>query len=104
MATVLFKSRYYSAYQSEKGRCFLVDIQGKRVKMSFCQLLAFRQKILNMDLDAHFDTELNRHGIEILTLCNREHLFILDTLEVIDLKMFVQGIFAMSELHALVTA
>ncbi|MGS2762712.1 hypothetical protein [Sinomicrobium sp. M5D2P9] len=102
METILFKSRYYTAYQPEKGRCFFVDIQGKKIRMSFCQLLAFRQKILAMDLDAHFDSELNRHGIEILTLCNREHLFILDTLEVIDLKMFVQGIFAMSELHALV--
>lgn len=103
MATVLFKSRFYAAYQSEKGRCFFVDIQQKRVKMSFCQLLAFRQKVIAMDLDAHFNGDLNRHGIEILTLCNREHLFILDTLEVIDLKMFVQGIFTMSELHTMVT-
>ncbi|MBC9797439.1 hypothetical protein [Sinomicrobium weinanense] len=103
METVLFKSRYYAAYQSKKGRCFFVDIQDRRIKMSFCQLLAFRQKILAIDLDAHFDAELNRHGIEILTLCNREHLFVLDTLEVVDLKMFIQGIFTMSELHTLVT-
>lgn len=104
METILFKSRYYTAYQPEQGRCFFVDIQGKRVRMSFCQLLAFRQKVSAIDLDAHFDPGLNRHGIEILTLCNREHLFILDTLEVIDLKMFVQGIFAMSGLCDLVTA
>lgn len=104
METIVFKSRYYTAYQPEKGRCFFAEIQGKRVKMSFCQLLAFRQKVLSIDIDAHFDPEQNRHGIEILTLCNREHLFVLDTLEIIDLKMFVQGIFAMSELHTLVSA
>ncbi|RAV27601.1 hypothetical protein DN748_18090 [Sinomicrobium soli] len=96
MEEIVFKSKHYTAYQSDRARCFTVEIQDRRIALSFCQLLAFRQKVMTIDIDAHFDPERNPHGFEILTLCNREHLFILDTLEIVDLKIFVEGIFALS--------
>jgi len=63
--------------------------------------LAFRQKVLRIDLDAHFTGE-NKHGIEILVLCNKEHILVFDTHQVIDLKEFMKGTFAMLELNSLV--
>lgn len=47
-----------------------------------------------MDLLAHFDEQGNTSGIEILLFCNREHVLILDTYQVIDLKDFVITVFA----------
>ncbi|HSP39938.1 MAG TPA: hypothetical protein VLN46_00795, partial [Gillisia sp.] len=80
---------------------FIFDLGHKTVQLSFCQLLAFRQNVLKIDLESHFSGK-NKHGIEILVLCNREHIFILDTHQVIDLKEFMKGTFAMLELNTLV--
>lgn len=98
----LFQSRHYTSYQCDNGRCFHIDFQGKIVKFSFCQLLALRQQVRKINLNAHFSGE-NKNGIEILTLCNREHIFILDTSEVIDLQNLIHGTFVMLELNSLVT-
>lgn len=98
---LLFQSRYFSSYQSDSDRRFIFNFGHKIVQLSFCQLLAFRQKVLKMDLDAHFSGE-NKHGIEILILCNKEHILIIDTYQVVDLKEFMKGTFAMLELNSLV--
>lgn len=100
---LLYQSYYYASYQCDRGRCFYVDFGDKTVKLSFCQLLSLRQKIQKVNLDAHFDRDLNYHGIEILTLCNREHLFILDTLQIIDLKQLLKATFGMLELNSIVS-
>ena len=99
---LLYTSYYYSSYQCDNKRCFFVDFGEKPVKMSFCQLLALRQKVNAIDLNSHFDSSMNFHGIEILTLCNRDHIIILDTLQVIDLKQLIKATFGMLELNALV--
>jgi len=98
---LLYQSRYFSSYQSDKDRRFVFDFGHKTIQLSFCQLLALRQNVLKIDLYTHFSGE-NKHGIEILVLCNREHIFIFDTHEVIDLKEFIKGTFAMLELNTLV--
>lgn len=99
---LLYKSYQYASYQCDNKRCFFLDFGEKPIKLSFCQLLALRQKINAIDLNAHFDSDLNAHGIEILTLCNREHIFILDTLQIIELKELIKATFGMLELNALV--
>ncbi|MFD0977527.1 hypothetical protein [Salinimicrobium gaetbulicola] len=100
---LLYKSYYFASYQCDKSRSFYLDFGHKQVKLSFCQLLSIRQKVNAINLDSHFDKDMNYNGIEILTLCNREHLFILDTLQVIDLKQLIKATFGMLELNSLVT-
>ncbi|MFD2517093.1 hypothetical protein [Salinimicrobium flavum] len=100
---LLYKSYYFASYQCDSNRCFYLDFGHKKVKLTFCQLLSIRQKVQAINLDSHFDKDLNYNGIEILTLCNREHLFILDTLQVIDLKQLIKATFGMMELNSLVT-
>lgn len=100
---LLHQSQFFASYQSDHGRCFYFDFGHKVIKLSFCQLLAFRHQVRTISLDAHFDGT-NIHGMEILTLCNREHIFIFNTLEIADLKEFVRGTFAMLELNSMVSA
>ena len=100
---LLYKSYYFASYQCDKSRSFYLDFGHKQVKLTFCQLLSIRQKVNAINLDSHFDKDMNYNGIEILTLCNREHLFILDTLQVIDLKQLIKATFGMLELNSLVT-
>lgn len=100
---LLYKSYYFASYQCDKSRSFYLDFGHKKVKLSFCQLLSIRQKVNAIDLDSHFDKDMNYNGIEILTLCNREHLFILDTLQVIDMKQLITATFGMLEINSLVS-
>ncbi|MDT0685184.1 hypothetical protein [Autumnicola psychrophila] len=62
--------------------------------------MAFRQQVKKINPENHFNGE-NKSGIEILMLCNREHIFILDTLEILDLQELVNGTFGMLELNSL---
>lgn len=99
---LLYKSYYFASYQCDRNRCFYLDLGHKQIKLTFCQLLSLRQKVQKIDLDSHFNKNQNYHGMEILSLCNREHLFILDTLQVIDLKQLLKATFGMLELNSLV--
>ncbi len=63
----------------------------KVVRLSFCQLLALRQSVWTINIENHFEGDANPHGLEILSLCNKEHLFVLNTLEVLDLKELLIG-------------
>ena len=91
---LLGRSKFYSVYQSEEERSFYVDLDQKVMKLSFCQLLALRQRINEISLDSLFDAELNKHDFKILTFCNHEHLFVLNTLEILDLRSLIQNTFA----------
>ena len=100
---LLYKSYYFTSYQCDRSRCFYIDFGHKQVKFSFCQLLAIRQKVQRIDISSHFDKDLNYNGIEVITLCNREHLFVFDTLQVIDLKDLLRSTFGILELNSLVS-
>ncbi|MFD2099843.1 hypothetical protein [Flagellimonas iocasae] len=90
---VIVATSYYTLYQSVKERCFYVDFGQKMVRMSLCQLLALRYKVMSIPIESHFDGDLNKHGFEVLLLCNKEHLFVLNTYEILDLKQFVEQSF-----------
>ena len=98
---VLYESEFSRISQSDAQRCFFLELEGKTIKLSCCQLLAFRTKVSRIDLSSHFGGE-NTHGIEILSLCNREHLLLLNTHQIIDLKQLVKTTFGMIELNELV--
>ncbi|MBO6587710.1 MAG: hypothetical protein VX772_02085 [Bacteroidota bacterium] len=97
---VIVQSTYYTLYQAADERCFYLDFGQKIVRMSLCQLLSLRHKVMSINIESHFDSDLNAHGFEVLMLCNKEHLFILNTLEVLDLKKLVSNSFVSLGLSA----
>lgn len=100
---LLHQSYNFASHQCDRDRCFYIDFGKKQVKLTFCQLLSLRHKVQRINLEAHFDGKYNNSGIEILTLCNREHLFILDTKEIIELKELLRVTFGVLEINSLVT-
>jgi hypothetical protein len=70
-----------------------VDFGQKMIRMSLCQLLSLRYKVMSIPIENHFDSDVNKHGFEVLLLCNKEHLFVLNTYEILDLKQFVEQSF-----------
>ncbi|HAI42526.1 MULTISPECIES: hypothetical protein [unclassified Maribacter] len=100
---VVFQSKFYTLYQSDKEKCHYLDMNQKTIKLSFCQLLALRNKVQNISIENHFDSDLNKHGFEVLMLCNKEHLFILNTIELLDLKTLVDYSFISLDIDHIVT-
>ena len=99
---LLHKSSFFRSYQCDSGRCFYIDFGNKMVQMSFCQLLSLRQKLKKIDLESHFSSSSS--GIEILCLCNRNHLFVFNTEEILDLQELLKISFGILEINSLVSA
>lgn len=97
---LIYRSRFFATYQSDSQRCFFLELGQRRLKLSCCQLLALRQKLKDLDLTTHFNGR-NRHGMEIVSLCNRDHILLLDTHEVIDLKQLIKSTFGLLELNSM---
>ncbi|MCK0161486.1 hypothetical protein [Allomuricauda sp. F6463D] len=55
---------------------------------------------MNIAIEDHFHGDLNAHGFEVLLLCNKKHLFILNTLEILDLKNLIDQSFISMGLSA----
>ncbi|MEM9647852.1 MAG: hypothetical protein AAF969_05175 [Bacteroidota bacterium] len=96
----IYRSTYYTLYQASNDRCFYIDFGQKVVRVSFCQLLAIRHKVRSIAIEDHFDGDMNKHGFEVLQLCNKKHLFVLNTLEIIDLKELMEQGFSLLGLSA----
>lgn len=86
-------SKYFAIYQCDLKRCFCLQTEHQLIHLSLCQLLAFRKKVINIDLYAHFYAEENPSGMEILFFCNQERVLVLDTYQVIDLKKLIKKTF-----------
>lgn len=100
---VLHQHHNFTSYQCDRSRAFYIDFGHKTIQLSFCQFLAFREQVKRIDLESHFNGK-NRHGLEILVLCNRAHIMIFDTRECIALKELLRGSLAMLELNTLLCA
>ncbi len=97
---LLFASTYYSSYQSSTERCFYINFGHKTVRVTFCQLLSLRYKAKQMSSFEYIDNLLNHNDTVLLSLCDKEHLILLDTLRVLDFIDLMKGTFAMIELNA----
>ncbi|MBG6129805.1 hypothetical protein IWQ47_000893 [Aquimarina sp. EL_43] len=101
---LIFSSTYYSSYQSSTERCYYIDFGHKVVKISFCQLLSLRYKAKQMSTFDYIDDLLNHNDTVLLSLCDKEHLILLDTLMVLDFVDLMKGTFAMIELNAMLVS
>ncbi|NQX85975.1 MAG: hypothetical protein HRT67_08720 [Flavobacteriaceae bacterium] len=72
---------------------FVLNFHEKVIVLSFCELLSFRNKIDQIDIVSHFYSDHNAFGIEIITLCNLQHLLILETSDLLKLKDIMHSIF-----------
>ena len=83
---------------STKRNQFYLDVHGKTMPMNFCELLALRSKLQNIDITDHFYSDRNSAGLEIISLCNLKHILILETLDLINLKEIIDNAFHYQDL------
>jgi len=97
----IFSSTYFTSFQSSSNSSFYIDFGHKTIEMSFCQLLSLRHKAKQLSSNEHIEYMLAYQDVTLLTFCDREHIVLLDTLQLLDFVALIQGTFAMIELHDL---
>ncbi|MBW1296137.1 hypothetical protein [Aquimarina litoralis] len=96
---LLFASKYYTSYQSSEDQCFYIDFGHKLVEVSFCQLLSLRYKAKQLSTSEHLEYMLNHSDTTLLSFCDKKHVLLLDTLQILDFVDLINGTFAMIELN-----
>jgi len=79
-------------------KIFHFTYYNKKIEMSFCELLSLRNKVNVIDITSHFYGDSNRFGIEIVTLCNLKHILIMNTKDILFLRIILEKLFAPQEL------
>ncbi len=98
---LLYQTQFFSSYQCDRQRCFYVDFGHKKVRLDFCQLLSLRHRLNRIRIEAHL--EGNHPGLEILCLCNKAHLFVFNTTEILELMDLIKGTLGILELNSMVS-
>ncbi|WP_196887478.1 hypothetical protein [Aureivirga sp. CE67] len=101
---LLHTSTYFSSYQDAENQLFYIDFGNKIVTLTFHEFLHLKHKIRFMSSPRYLELVINSRNIEILTLCNRKHLFILDVPQILDLQNLVQNTCQIFEAESLVLA
>lgn len=66
-------------------------------------MLSLRQRVLSIDIESHFN-EPSHPGFEIVMLCNKEHLFVFSTLEILDLRELIKNTFTTLEINSIIAS
>ena len=90
---ILECTSYYTLREASQERCYYLDSKEKRIRLTFCQLLALRERLNKISVEELFNTDKNQHDLTIVTLCGHQYFFLLSTLEVIDLKKVIRNAF-----------
>ncbi len=97
---------YYTAngkvLQNDKDNHFYLEYKGKTYRMAACSLIAFKTKLDQMNIEEMLLTDASINSIEIIPLCNKEHLLVLTLDEIIELKDLIPGTLVMLELNSIV--
>jgi len=86
-------SKFCSLDQDASSRIFHLNLEHRSIPLRFCELLAVREKIFSLEVAALFYEESCPHDFKILTLCNQQHLVLLNIEQIIDLRKLLQKAF-----------
>lgn len=77
----------------EKRNVYQLDLGYKLVDFTFCQLLAFRKKILELSTPESLETILENDNFILLFVADKKHLIYLDIPQLLQLKYVVLSLF-----------
>lgn len=87
-------------YQNDSRASFVLQLHYEAVELKLCALLAFRKKIMNIDLS---DLFLPSHpGIEIVSMPQINRIFIFSLQEILQLRDLCSGAMTMLEINSVI--
>ncbi|MEP2026547.1 MAG: hypothetical protein ABJH98_01655 [Reichenbachiella sp.] len=88
--------------QNDKDNRFYLEYKGKEYRMAVCALIAFKTKLDQLNVEEMLLSDASFDALEIMPLCNREHLLVLTLDEIIEMKDLIPGTLVMLELNSIV--
>ena len=88
--------------QNDKDNRFYLEYKGKEYRMAVCALIAFKTKLDQLNIEELLLGDASANSIEIIPLCNKEHLLVLTLEELIEMKDLIPGTLVMLELNSIV--
>jgi hypothetical protein len=95
----LFRTDNAALMQCDRTETFFLSLGGEDIEFRFCDLLAFRKKLLAIDLAELLDSETP--DIEIIHLKHCDRVVVLGIKDILDLGELFAGAFTMLELNSL---
>ena len=90
------KIRY--SISCEKRNVYQLDLGYKVIDFTFCQLLSFRKKILELSTPEALETILEKDNFILLFAADNTHVIYLDIPQLIQLRYIVLSLFKKKEL------
>lgn len=88
--------------QNDKDNRFYLQYKGSEYRMAVCALIAFKSKIDQLDIEEMLLSDASLNSVEVIPLCNKEHLMVLTLDEIIEMKDLIAGTLVMLELNSIV--
>ncbi|SEC24692.1 hypothetical protein SAMN04489761_2478 [Tenacibaculum sp. MAR_2009_124] len=88
------KHQYRLSYS--KRNAYQLHLGHKTIQLTFCQLLAFRKKILEHTSFNGLETIINEDNFVLIFVADRNHLLLLDVSQLLELNELIQSIFTSS--------
>ncbi len=99
-STAIFGTEHTHMYQCDVTETFQLQFFGQQIEFRTCELIIFRRKIQQVDILDLLDSDTPDTELIQLPHCNRFFLF--STLEILELKELMSGVFTMLELNSLI--
>lgn len=96
----IFSTSSARLLQDDSKEQFILNFADETIAFKPCQLIAFRRKILDIDLVSLFSSDTP--DIEIVELLHCQRIFVLTLINIIELRELLQGAFTMLELNSLI--
>ena len=98
--TLLYQVAQASLHQCDRTESFLLTMNDHRLPFRVCELLAFRRRINEINIDSLVASDTP--DLEIIYLPHCDRLMVLTTAEVLSLRELLAGSFAMLELNSII--
>lgn len=87
-------------YQNDSRASFTLQLHCEQVELKLCALMAFRKKIMRIDLTDMFMP--SHPGIEIVSLPQLNRIFIFSLQEILELRDLFSGAMTMLEINSVI--
>ncbi len=98
----IYHTRHGKTFQNDKDNRFVLAYKGVEYKLAVCSLIAFKSKLDQLNVEEMLLSDASLNSLEIIPLCNKEHLMILTLDEIIEMKDLISGTLVMLELNSIV--
>jgi len=90
---IMHKTKYFTSYHSSNKAEFVIDFGNKKVNFTFCELLLLRKKTNILTSHNSIEHIVNNRNVEILTIKNNSHIFVMDIPQLLDLRLLIDSMF-----------